>query len=347
MATDIAILERQFAPLAPRLTEALAGRMPVDRLIRTVMVSVERLPQLMECDRQSLFNAAMSAAVLGLEVDGVTGQAYILPFKGKAQLVIGYRGMNTLAARSGFTITGGVVKDGDEFDFELGDRAFVRHKPRLSNPERRVVAAWAVASAPNRTPIVSVLSLDDILAIKNRSPGAKRSDSPWNDAHIGFPAMAEKSAKRRLARSMPMNVMQLAARLDEAAEEQGKNAWLSPDEGVIIEGERSRAPMRSANTPSATELIGSPPPSPPGAERLEAPGPAFYSLEAGPGLPLDEIDPNRAYENFWDKTISEATPSSGLRAKYASRVVPDGVSEATIDLVKAKVLAALKELEKK
>jgi RecT family len=32
----------------------------------------------------------MSAACLGLEVDGVTGQAYLLPFKGKAQLVIGY-----------------------------------------------------------------------------------------------------------------------------------------------------------------------------------------------------------------------------------------------------------------
>ena len=41
-----------------------------------------------------------------LEVDGVTGQAFLIPFKGRAQLVIGYKGFNTLAARSGLTVTG-------------------------------------------------------------------------------------------------------------------------------------------------------------------------------------------------------------------------------------------------
>ena len=101
MSNALAILEKQFEPLAPRFAQVLPASLPVERLIRTVMVSVERLPKLMECDRQSLFNAAMSAACLGLEVDGVTGQAFLIPFAGKAQLVIGYKGYSTLAARSG------------------------------------------------------------------------------------------------------------------------------------------------------------------------------------------------------------------------------------------------------
>ena len=203
----LVVLERQMAPLAPRFAEVLGKTMPVERLIRTIMISVERNPKLLDCDRQSLFNAAMSAACLGLEVDGVTGQAFLIPFKGKAQLVIGYKGMNTMAARSGITVTGAVVRDGDEFEFALGSDAFVRHVPRLGSSG--IVAAWA--SLRRMGPhVVAVMGIDDLLAVKSKSPGAQRSDSPWNDPNIGFPAMCEKTAKRRLGRSLPLNVMTAA-----------------------------------------------------------------------------------------------------------------------------------------
>jgi hypothetical protein len=61
MATDL-VVENQLKPLAPRLEMVLDKRVPVERLMQTVMISCERLPKLFECDRQSLFNAAMSAA---------------------------------------------------------------------------------------------------------------------------------------------------------------------------------------------------------------------------------------------------------------------------------------------
>jgi recombination protein RecT len=253
---SLVIFERQLAPLAPRFAEVLGNTMPVARLMRTLKISVERLPKLLECDRQSLFNAAMSAACLGLEVDGVTGQAYVLPFKNKAQLVIGYKGYVTMAARSGITMTGSVVRDGDEFDYELGSSAFVRHKPALGN-RGRIIASWAVGAAIGRPAIVNVLGIDELLAIKAKSPGAQKSDSPWNDPAIGFPAMCEKSGKRRLSRSLPLNVMTLGARMDEAHEEQGKHAWISPDKGVIIDGEVGEVfPPQNKETPTASQLIG-------------------------------------------------------------------------------------------
>jgi recombination protein RecT len=251
----LAVLERQMQPLAPRFAEVLGKAMPVERLMRTIMVSVERLPKLLECDRQSIFNAAMSAACLGLEVDGVTGQAYLIPFKGKAQLVIGYKGMNTMAARSGITITGAVVREGDQFDYALGSDAYVKHVPKLGN-KGRIIGAWAVAAANGRPSIVNVMGIDDLLAVKAKSPGAQRSDSPWNDPAIGFAAMCEKTCKRRLARSLPLNVMSTAARLDEAFEEQGANAWISPEKGIVIEGEV--LPPRNTDTPTAESLIGPP-----------------------------------------------------------------------------------------
>lgn len=248
MANELAVLENQMKPLAPRFAQVLPPNLPVERLMRTVMVSVERLPRLLECDRQSLFNAAMSAACLGLEVDGVTGQAYLIPFKGKAQLVVGYKGYNTLAARSGITITGEVVREGDDFDFDEGE-GWVKHKRKLGN-KGRIVGAWAKAASNDRPPVVKVMGIDDLMAVKAKSPGAQRSDSPWNDPNIGFPAMCEKTVKRRLARSLPLNVMHLAARMDEAVDEQGVAAHINPDKGVIIDGEFSEA----RPTPTADDI---------------------------------------------------------------------------------------------
>lgn len=279
MATELAILENQLRPLAPRLELVLDKRVPVERLMQTIMISCERLPLLLQCDRQSLFNSAMSAAVLGLEVDGVTGQAYLIPFAGKAQLVIGYKGFNTLAARSGFTITGAVVREGDEFDYELGSAAFVRHKPQLNGKDRRLVGAWACATSNTLPAVVSVLGVDELLAVKAKSPGAKRKDSPWNDPSIGYPAMCEKTAKRRLARSMPLNVMQLAARMDEAVDEQGLPARIDPERGVIVDGEI----IEPSATPTADQLIGTP------SAQARAAGPAASSPP-----PLDGAAGNHA-----------------------------------------------------
>lgn len=258
VASELVLFENTLKPLAPRFEQALAGAIPVERLMRSIMVSVERTPKLLEANRQSLLNAAMSAACLALEVDGITGQAYFIPFKGNAQLVIGYKGMNTLAARSGFTVQGEVVREGDAFDYELGDRGFVKHKPKLGN-RGPILAAWATASSMSRPSIISVLGIDDIMAIKAKSPGGGRSDSPWMDMMIGFPAMAAKSAKRRLSRAMPLNAdprFHLAAAMEEATEERGKTSWIDPQRGVQIEGEiASDVPRINHEQRGAAELL--------------------------------------------------------------------------------------------
>lgn len=255
MANDLIVFEQQLTPLAPHFAEALAGVMPVERLMRTALIAAEKNPYLLECDRQSFFNTIMSAGVLGLEMDGVTGQCFPIPFKRRIQLVIGYKGYNTLGARAGLTITGEVVRESDDFDYSLGTSPFLNHKPKPGN-KGRIVHAWAVAAANDRPPVISVLGIDELMEIKDKSPGAKRDDSPWNNPAIGFPAMCSKSAKRRLCRSTPLNVMQLAARMEEAFEEQGKSSFIKPSGELVIEGDASPiAASVSSETPSAETLM--------------------------------------------------------------------------------------------
>jgi len=215
MATSLAVIDKELTARKTIFAELLPPSVSADKLMRTVMMSVERNPRLAECSVQSIVNAATTAAVLGLECDGVTGQGYIVPYGSIATFQVGYKGYNTLAARSGYTITGGVVREGDAFAYELGSTPYVKHRPSHTRGAR-IVSAWACATSNDRPPIIRVMSIEEIEDVKARSQGAKKKDSPWNDPFIGYPAMVEKTCKRRLARDMPMSVLQTAAALDSA-----------------------------------------------------------------------------------------------------------------------------------
>lgn len=259
MSNDLAILESQLKPLLPSFAQVLGRLMPVERLMRTVLSSVERNSTLLTCDRQSLFNAAMTFAVLGLEVDGVTGQGYLVPFKRVVQPVIGYLGYNTLGARAGYTITGRVVRDGDVFESDES-QGVVRHNRVLGGEvgpsARRIVGAWARASAHNRPAIVRVMSIDELLAVKAKSP--RGDQPPWSDPEIGYPAMCEKTVKRRLRRDLPLTVYQTAAVMEETYEERQLASWIHPDKGVVCQTGEVIAPNYNADTPTAHQLLNPP-----------------------------------------------------------------------------------------
>ena len=62
---------------------ALPKHVTPDRLIRVALTAVQNTPKLLECDRRSLLSAVMTCAQLGLEPDGVLGQAYLVPFRAR------------------------------------------------------------------------------------------------------------------------------------------------------------------------------------------------------------------------------------------------------------------------
>jgi recombination protein RecT len=283
MPNEIVVFEQELKPLMPRFEQVLAGRMPAERLTRTVLVSCEKTPRLLQCSRQSLFNAAMTAAVLALEVDGVTGQGFIIPYDLKkdgltAQFQLGYKGGNTLGARSGYSITAGTVREDDlEWDYREGSSGFVRHKRKLGS-KAQIIAFWSVAESRTLPPLISILSIDDALAIKRKSPGARKPESPWNDPAIGFPAMGEKSARRRLNRSMPLNTLTVdfhrAAILEEGFEERGEPSFIREDGTVMIGSSASPiAPREASQTPEAEDLTARTSPAlPEPISRLKADG---------------------------------------------------------------------------
>src|SRR5580698_9848339 len=133
-------MKSQFQMVLPKHITA-------ERLFRVAMTAIQQTPKLLECDRQSLYSAVMRSAQLGLEPDGILGQAYLIPFKGKVQFIAGYKGLIDLARRSGevSNIIAKEVCENDEFDVDFSKEIPFIHKPQLHGDRGRVTHFWAMA----------------------------------------------------------------------------------------------------------------------------------------------------------------------------------------------------------
>jgi hypothetical protein len=119
-----ALLERSKAQIAM----ALPKHLNADRIIRVAMTSIQRNPQLLECDPISLVAAVIQSSQLGLEPDGILGHAYLIPFNNakknrmEVQFIPGYKGLIDLARRSGQVVAIGahVVYENEPFKLVYG-----------------------------------------------------------------------------------------------------------------------------------------------------------------------------------------------------------------------------------
>lgn len=172
--------EQSLNPIMDRLTAALAGEMPVERMMQTIMVSLEKTPKLLQANRQSVVAAAMTACLLRLPVDGATGQGYLIPFKGMCQFIPGYKGLVTLAGRSSFAVHNDIVRENDDFDLTSGSNPSIHHKPdpRLTAEERgKAIGAYAVFRSNILPTVIQWMPISEIIKIRDKSAGYKNNPS--------------------------------------------------------------------------------------------------------------------------------------------------------------------------
>lgn len=192
---------------------ALPKHLDADRLLRITMTSVQKTPKLLDCDRASLLGAVIQSAQLGLEPDGVTGEAYLVPYKDKAQLIPGYKGLMKLARQSGevSTISARVVREGDFFKYHFGMNEVLEHEPNMNDDTGDLTFVYAVAKLKDGGEQFEVMSRRQVEAIRNRSRAAE--SGPWV---TDYEEMAKKTVLRRLCKMLPQSTaLARAIALDE------------------------------------------------------------------------------------------------------------------------------------
>jgi recombination protein RecT len=156
-------VQRYFEQHKGQIVAALPKHLNADRMARLAMTSLSQNRALSECSAESIFGAVIMASQLGLEI-GVAGQAYLVPYKGKATFVPGWQGLVDLVSRSGrATAWTGAVFEGDEFDWALGDSPFIRHKPCGENNPKLLRYVYAVGRVNgSQWPVIEVWPIDRV-----------------------------------------------------------------------------------------------------------------------------------------------------------------------------------------
>lgn len=194
------------------LAASLPSGMDADRFGRLLLTASSMNPDLFKCDARSFLAAGVTAAQLGLEPNDPRGLAYLVPFKGKVTLIIGYRGYLDLARRSGMVgaINAFPVYQGDTFTYELGLNPTLHHIPDPDGEEDpdTLTHVYAIAKV-NGEPQFVVLTRRQVDRARAQSASGQNPRSPWV---THYTEMALKTALRRLCRYLPQTV-QLATAL--------------------------------------------------------------------------------------------------------------------------------------
>jgi len=88
--------------MSPEVKQSFSDMMGANGIyyLNQVMTVVANSDELQKCEPRSILVSAMHAASLRLSVDSSQGQAWIIPYKGKATFQLGYRGVYELALRT-------------------------------------------------------------------------------------------------------------------------------------------------------------------------------------------------------------------------------------------------------
>ncbi len=183
------------------IARALPKVMTPERFSRIAMTAITQTPKLQSCTPQSFIGAMLTAAQLGLEPNTPLGQAYLIPYGSQCQFQIGYKGLLDLAHRSGElkTIEAHVVYSNDDFDFELGLDAKLKHKPTLGE-KGDPIWVYAIYHLTNGGYAFEVMSYKECLA-HGKKYSKSYSSGPWQTAPE---EMAKKTVLKKLLKYAPM-----------------------------------------------------------------------------------------------------------------------------------------------
>jgi recombinational DNA repair protein RecT len=179
------------------------------------------------------------------------GQAYLVPYGKRAQLIIGYRGMLALARRSGdiVSIDAHVVHENDKFEASYGTDGRLHHEQCLTGDPGKVICAYAYARLKDGGYAYDVLPLSELERIRRSSAAA--SSGPWKS----WPEeMMRKSAVKRLCKYLPLSVELAEILLRDGRHEAG----LAPEidiEATVAEEPKTKIEQITERLNSETETV--------------------------------------------------------------------------------------------
>lgn len=231
-----------------------ANTVNVDRFMQSAMLAITnpKMPNLVKCSKESIFRSLKEAAAYGLELNGMLGQAYLIPYNVKGvmtcSLQLGYKGLIALARRSNTikTIAAEPIHENDIFEVELGMGRKLSHKIDIMKERGEIIGYYCLVELCNGGSQFKVMSKKDVENHRNKFSKAydpKDSSNIWNK---NFDAMALKTVVIQALKLCPISIEAMDAVIkDERAD--------LKDVTDDVEYTVSDAPAETTETPAIEE----------------------------------------------------------------------------------------------
>lgn len=171
-----------------------------DAFIASLLSLINETPQLKTAEPESVLMSALTAATLKLPINKNLGFAYIVPYKGKAQFQMGWKGYVQLAERTGQykTIHADVVYEGQIEDIDFVTGKIIRGK-KTSNKVVGYVAYIEMINGFSKTLYMDKETMQEHAHTYSQSYAYdlknNRKSSVWS---TNFDAMATKTVLKIL-----------------------------------------------------------------------------------------------------------------------------------------------------
>ncbi|NCC85828.1 MAG: recombinase RecT [Clostridia bacterium] len=203
----------EFKTVVDSFQKEIASALPVhlkknaEKYARQALSLFSANPRLQQCRPVTILSALMTASALGLDLNPVLGQAYILPYQNKgvheAQFQLGYKGIIALAYRSGqiARIMAEVVRERDQFEYSKGLRPKLEHVESDEEERGEITHVYALANLVNGGYIYDVWPVAKVVSHAKRFSRAYGS-GPWK---TDFESMAKKTLIMAIWKYLPVS----------------------------------------------------------------------------------------------------------------------------------------------
>jgi recombination protein RecT len=212
--TDSTVRELfESAVIQEQIARALPSALTVERLTRIMLTVFRTNKNLLNCSQHSLLACFFGCAQLGLTPEPWLGQAYLVPFWSsklkcnEATLIPGYRGLITLARRSGElrTVKAAAVYEKEPFDW---DRMYPERSKHgyVDGDPGKLKGAWTLWTFKGDLITGDFMTIHEIDKIMQRSKSRNKQGEivgPWQTDKA---EMAKKTVIRRHFKLAPVSV---------------------------------------------------------------------------------------------------------------------------------------------
>ena len=213
------------SPSIYKRIQEMLGRKP-DSYITSVLQVVSSNSLLVDVNAESITGAVFTACALNLPLNNNLGLAYIVPFKGSAQLQIGYKGFLHLAQRTGQIKSINAIAVFDT-DTEESVRARLTSLiPRKT--EGAIIGYTARLETITGFEAIVTMTKEELeqhaYKYSQTYKAAKNKGQNYSVWHQNFDAMAKKTVIKALMKYCPMSVeLQRAIESDQGVIDQDGN----------------------------------------------------------------------------------------------------------------------------